>query len=137
MAAFIDLKKAFDTVNHNILLEKLNYMGIRNQTLNWIKSHLNHRVQRTISNNIFSNLDTIKCGVPQGSILGPLFFLVYINDIKNILNNNCSYQLYADDTVIYCNGSTFLEAQEKLQFMLDKFVSWCSKNASTINIKKN
>ena len=136
LAAFVDFKKAFDTVNHNILLEKLNYMGVRRQTLKWIKSYLDNRVQRTISNNIFSDLDTIKCGVPQGSILGPLFFLVYINDIKNIITKEYKYQLYADDTVIYCHGNTFTEAQEKLQSMIDKFVSWCSKNALTINIKK-
>ena len=135
VAAFIDLKKAFDTVNHKILLEKLNYMGIRKETLIWIENYLDNRYQRTICNNTLSNLLRIKCGVPQGSILGPLFFLVYINDIKNILSD-LKYQLYADDTVIYCSGNSYNEANEKLQNGIDKFALWCSNNALTINTKK-
>ena len=135
LAAFIDLKKAFDTVNHNILLEKLNYMGIKGDTLSWIKSYLNNRYQKTICNSTLSDLGKIKCGVPQGSILGPLFFLVYIDDIKNILAEN-NYQLYADDTVIYCSGKSFEEVHGKLQSILNNFTSWCTKNALTINTKK-
>ena len=113
-------------------------MGTRNKTLLWIKSYLENRVQRTISNNIFSELDTIKCGVPQGSILGPLFFLVYINDLKNILID-CKYQIYAEDTVIYCIGSSFNEVNVKLQNVLDKVMSFGSRNKikkSGINIIK-
>ena len=68
--------------------------------------------------------------------MGPLFFLVYINDVQNVLYD-CKYQLYADDTVIYCSRNTFEEANEKLQRVLNKFVVWCSKNALTINIKKS
>ena len=74
LAAFIDLKKAFDTVNHNILVKKLERMCIRNMNLEWIKSHLKNRFQKTICNSQLSKMDQIKCGVPQGSILGPLFF---------------------------------------------------------------
>ena len=76
LAAFIDLKKAFDTVNHNILLEKLNYAGIKNNLLNLMKSYLSNRSQRTICNGIISDVKDITCGVPQGSILGPLFFIL-------------------------------------------------------------
>ena len=135
LAAFIDLKKAFDTVNHNILLEKLYYMGIRGPILIWIKSYLANRMQRTICNGKLSGLNDIKCGVPQGSIIGPLFFLVYVNDLKNVLMNN-NYQLYADDTVIYCTKKSFEEANVDLQNILDKFGVWCSENALTINVKK-
>ena len=135
LAAFIDLKKAFDTVNHKILLEKLYYMGIRDEMLSWIEDYLRKRYQKTICNSTLSSLGEIKCGVPQGSILGPLFFLVYINDVKNIIGD-LKYQLYADDTVIYCSGNTFEEVNEKLQLGINKFTSWCSKNALTINIKK-
>ena len=135
MAIFVDLKKAFDTVNHKILLEKLNYMGIRGNILAWIENYLHNRYQKTICNSTLSELGRIKCGVPQGSILGPLFFLVYINDIKNILGD-LKYQLYADDTVIYCEGDNYNNIHGKLQNGLNKFVSWCSKNALTINIKK-
>ena len=91
--------------------------------------------QRTICNNKLSKLNKIKCGVPQGSILGPLFFLIYINDIK-IIMNDVKYQLYADDTVLYCSGNNYEECVSDLQVTLNKFVSWCSKNALTINIKK-
>ena len=136
LAAFVDLKKAFDTVNHNILLKKLDHMGIREINLKWIKSYLDNRFQRTICNNKRSKLDQIKCGVPQGSILGPLFFLVYINDIKNVMKN-IKYQLYADDTVLYCSGNTYDECAIVLQNALNEFVIWCSKNALTINTKKN
>ena len=135
LAAFIDLKKAFDTVNHEILIKKLEHMGIRENSLKWIKSYLSNRFQRTICNNKLSKLDKIKCGVPQGSILGPLFFLVYFNDIGNIMNG-VKYQLYADDTVLYCKGNNYEVCEKELQKTLDKFISWCSKNALTINTKK-
>ena len=110
-------------------------MGIRNTNLEWIKSYLESRFQKTICNNKLSKIDRIKCGVPQGSILGPLFFLVYINDLKNIMGN-VNYQLYADDTVLYCSNDSYDKCTNELQFTLDKFVVWCSKNALTINIKK-
>ena len=135
LAAFIDLKNAFDTVNHEISLKKLEKMGIRDNNLNWIKSYLKDRFQRTICNGNLSGLDNFKCGVPQGSILGPLFFLVYINDIGNIMND-VKYQLYADDTVLYCDGNNYEACVKELQVTLDKFISWCSKNALTINTKK-
>ena len=134
LAAFIDFKKAFDTVNHKILLEKLFYLGIRGPILIWIQDYLTNRVQRTICNGKLSKLNNIKCGVPQGSILGPLFFLVYVNDLKDVLRSN-NYQLYADDTVIYCSSTSFEEASIGLQKVLDKFGDWCSENALTINVK--
>ena len=135
LAAFIDFKKAFDTVNHNILLEKLYYLGIKGSLLTWIKNYLTNRVQRTICNGKLSGLNDIICGVPQGSILGPLFFLVYVNDLKNVLRNN-NYQLYADDTVIYCSSTSFDRANIALQDILNKFGVWCSENALTVNVKK-
>ena len=135
LAAFIDFKKAFDTVNHNILLEKLYCLGIRGPLLIWIQNYISNRCQRTICNGNLSELKDIKCGVPQGSILGPLFFLVSVNDLKNVLMNN-NYQLYADDTVIYCSNTNFERASIDLQKVLDKFEVWCSENALTVNIKK-
>ena len=110
-------------------------MGIREINLKWIESYLNNRFQRTICNSKLSKMNKIKCGVPQGSILGPLFFLVYINDLKCIMGD-IKYQLYADDTVLYCSGYSYEECTIFLQNALDNFVSWCSKNALTINIKK-
>jgi hypothetical protein len=80
---FLDLSKAFDTVDHEILFEKLAHCGIRGSALQWIKSHFTNRQQYVEFNSTCSSLSKIKCGVPQGSILRPLFFLIYINDIAN------------------------------------------------------
>ena len=135
VAVFIDLKKAFDTVNHSILLKKLCKMGIKGQILDWILDYLKGRSQKTICNGNLSNSNEVLCGVPQGSILGPLLFLVYINDMEYILNN-IKFQLYADDTVLYCSGKDSLELQYKLQNGLDSFVEWCEINKLTINTKK-
>ena len=135
VAAFIDLKKAFDTVNHKILLEKLFLAGIKGNILNLLSNYLENRFQKTISNGKLSELSRITCGVPQGSILGPLFFLTYINDLQGILGNN-AYQLYAGDTVIYCTSKEVKSAEMELQMLLDKFSKWCTINALTINTNK-
>ena len=135
IATFIDLKKAFDTVNHKILLEKLLLAGINGNTLNLISNYLENRFQKTICNGKLSELNKVTCGVPQGSILGPLFFLIYINDLQGILGNN-SYHLYADDTVIYFSDKSVEIAEMKLQSILDKFSKWCAVNALTVNTSK-
>ena len=87
IATFLDLKKAFETVNHRILLKKLEKMGINEKLLEWIKNYLSGRLRKTICNIILSSTNNVVCGVPQGSILGPLLFLVYINDMENVLCN--------------------------------------------------
>ena len=81
---FIDLSKAFDTINHEILLSKMEHYGIRGIALSWFKSYLSNRKQYTYLNGISSNVKQINCGVPQGSVIGPLLFLIYINDLPNI-----------------------------------------------------
>ena len=135
LAAFIDLRKAFDTVNLNILINKLERAGIRGGLLLWCKSYLAGRTQCTIANGVVSDPKSITCGVPQGSVLGPLFFLVYVNDLQGTLNE-CGLKLYADDTVLYQSGLNWQEAANKLQPSLDQFMHWSAVNQLTLNVNK-
>jgi retron-type reverse transcriptase len=100
VGVFIDLSKAFDTLNHDILLNKLEFYGVRGITLELFKSYLNNRRQFVFYNGASSCLKQIVCGVPQGSILGPLLFILYINDIVNC-SNILAFILFADDTNLF------------------------------------
>ena len=107
---FIDLKKAFDTVNHSILLDKLNFYGIRGTPFNWTHSYLLSRSQYVQIDSWKSPLLPIKCGVPKGSVLGPLLFLIYINDIFlcSYYHDYLSFILFADDTNIFFQHKKYL-----------------------------
>ena len=135
IAVFIDLRKAFDTVNHEFLCNKLSSYGIKNKNLDWIKNYLFNRTQQTLVNGAVSESLPVQYGVPQGSVLGPLLFLVYVNDMSQILThvNHC---LYADDTVLYISGKEIREMVELLQEDLGTYSNWCSKNFLTLNVKK-
>ena len=97
---FLDLSKAFDAIDHQILFYKLERYGIRGVALQWIMSYFENRKQFVQYNNVSSSVNTITCGVPQGSILGPLFFIFYINDLPNALRF-AELLLFVDDTSIY------------------------------------
>ena len=103
IATFIDMAKAFDTVNHNILLKKIEKLGFRGNIYKLLKNDLTDRQQVTIANGVTSSHLNITCGIPQGSTIGPLLFITYVNDVSSVLQN-CKYHLYADDTVIYASG---------------------------------
>ena len=97
---FLDISKAFDRVWHRGLIYKLKQCGIHGRLLDWFVDYLNDRMQRVVINGQFSDWGEIKAGVPQGSVLGPLLFLLYINDIVHTVTH-CKIRLFADDTCLF------------------------------------
>ena len=128
---FLDFRKAFDTINHQILFEKLESYGVRGICLEWFKSYLSNRYQCVDLDGTCSEWLPIKCGVPQGSILGPLLFVIYINDLpKSCLSTEII--LFADDTNITAIGCT----QEAVEKDLKSIQNWLQSNKLSLNIEK-
>ena len=131
---FLDLKKAFDTVNHELLINKLNSLRIKGNELNWFVSYLNNRVQAVNIGHSMSICQGIKVGVPQGSTLGPLLFIIYVNDLP--LCVDCKTVMYADDTTLLFRSSDQVSLQIDLDSNLNRIAQWFNRNKLAVNIKK-
>ena len=132
---FIDISKAFDSLNHKVLLSKPEHLGLSERSLRWFRSHLADRQQSVLINGELSEPHTITLGVPQGSILGPLLFNVYINSLPDAVKKTRMI-LYADDAVLFCDASTRQELQVALEREFTKISNWYTDNRLTINVKK-
>ena len=135
LSFFVDFTKAFDTVDHKILLDKLDHYGFRGHAQTFLKSYLTNRSQFTFINGVESDIKQITCGVPQGSVLGPILFLLYVNDLHLSVNNFLT-RLFADDTClsIHHENTSQLKMIAKTNFKL--FAEWCECNKLTINYSK-
>lgn len=134
-ALFLDLSKAFDTISHDVILEKLKRYGVLESELDWFKDYLFMRSQQVEIGNQKSKSHFIYSGVPQGSILGPLLFLVFFNDFPESLKNSKCIQ-YADDTVIYATGKTSFSINEVLNDEVESLYRYCYDNELILNLKK-
>ena len=135
IGVLLDLSKAFDTLDHRILHDKLNHIGIRGNSLNWFTSYLSNRMQYTLFKTTSSETSELSCGVPQGSILGPLLFLLYINDINhNIKHGNTI--LFADDTNLLFNDKDLNKLVKTVNSELSNVQNWFAANKLSLNINK-
>ena len=140
---YIDLSKAFDSLRHDILIEneKLAYYGVKNKALDLLKSYLSNRKQYVKLNDITSTVRSISVGVPQGSIIGPLLFNIFINDIVKASTKFSFILYYADDTTLNstldCFGQNVIEIQEAIVAELQKVFKWLKLNRLSLNVAKS
>ena len=132
---FLDISKCFDTINHKLLLDKLVKYGIKNNELKWFHSYLNERCQSVIYNNQLSKPVHNSIGIPQGSNLGPLLFTLFVNDFPSFIHNG-RVSMYADDTIIYCDGKNATEISNNLNNCLENATAWYSANCLALNGNK-
>src|SRR2546425_7369994 len=134
---FFDISKAFDSLDPSILLSKLMNYGFRGQIYVWLSSYLSNRQQFIVINGASSGLLTNSYGVPQGSVLGPLLFLVYINDLGSIPELNACPKLFADDTNIFVRSKNLGDLKIKGQNAINKISDWMFANNLTLNSEKS
>ena len=134
LSIFCDLSKAFDVINHTILLHKLENLGLRGTIKIWLQNYLSQRTQYVEIDNIKSDVCTNECGVPQGSILGPLLYLIYVNDIAN--SNNGKLLSFADDTSLYISDSNLRNLFAVSNIEINKLYEWFCANRLSLNPSK-
>ena len=134
-AVFLDLSKAFDTVDHHLLLRKLMNIGLTSSTTQWFRSYLTNRSQITSVGDALSSATKMPVGVPQGSLLGPLLFLIYVNDLPDC-HLASDIILYADDTVVYYSSKSVSDLEHHINADLRTVSEWFSRNLLTLNISK-
>ena len=135
VGVFVDLQKAFDTVDHNILLNKLEVYGIRGITNQWFKSYFNNRKQFVSIEGICSEEAILHYGVPQGSVLGPLLFLIYINDLHSTIKF-CTTRHFADDTNLLIKNKSLKQLKKRLNLDLRNLCNWLKSNKISLNASK-
>lgn len=145
MGIFYDLSKAFDNVNHQLLFSKLESFGIRGICLNWVKSYLSNRTQLVLLTepdnfnriqNTYSQKAKVNVGVPQGSVLGPLLYLIYVTDVKNLIKPGSELIMYADDTSQLVTNYDANVLVQNANILVADYENWCSKNFLKVNVDK-
>ena len=132
---FLDLTKAFDTLDHTLMLDKLSTLGFNQSSVQWFNAYLTDRTQSITADGAVSDPQPILFGIPQGSILGPLLFIIYINDLPSIIKH-CNIQLYADDTLLYFSSSSIDKIESALAGDLESIINWLNKNYLFLNYTK-
>jgi len=136
LGLFLDLRRAFEMVDHKVLLYKLECAGVRGIRMEWFQNYLKDRTQYVNCNEVARDILGVTSGVPQGSVLGPYLFLIYINDLT-LLPLSGEITLFADDTSLLYHGSSLEEIQGRVQHDLDLIRGWLSKNKLSLNFDKS
>ena len=134
--ASLDLSKAFDSISHELVLEKLSKLGLQTNAILWVKSYITNRKQSTKFKNFTSNEETVSSGIPQGSIMGPLLFLCFTNDLSEVFKDECKMVAYADDTQLIVDAKNLTQLKIKMERVITLAQQWYQKNSMKNNIGK-